>query len=392
MICKRFAWCDRAAVRHAVRLLLITWCGSSVPPPPLGAQESTWRAATPDYRWSFPRDHWAHPEYKTEWWYFTGHLVDDAAPERQFGYQFTFFRVGVVPDTLTIESDWASRHLVMGHAALTDITTGHHVFSELVYRATPLLGEFGEPGDSLVAWSRAPVGTDGRWLLRWDGEGFTFSARDDARKIAMDLRTRPDKPLIFQGPNGYSRKGDGPTAASLYYSFTRLTTTGTIEFDGRVTRVRGLSWMDKEFGSNQLDPDQAGWDWFSLQFEDERELMVYRLRDPSGATDYGLGTLIGVDGSTRFLGLHDWELELLAEWRSPATSAAYPAAWKLTVPGADIAVVITPEVANQENVSRLIPDLFYWEGAVTVRTEAGRSIGRGYVELTGYGTRSRPAI
>jgi len=355
-------------------------------------QEATWIAAAPDYEWSFPRDHWSHPGYKTEWWYFTGILTATGSPSRRFGYQFTFFRVGLHPERPALESAWATRDLIMGHAAVTDLSTGRHVFSEVLYRTTPLLGQFGTPGDTTIAWSRAPAGTDARWTLRWNGAAFNFSARDDAKGIRFELETTPRKNLVFQGPNGFSRKGTGPTAASQYYSFTRLETSGTITMGGPAVEVVGESWMDKEFGSNQLDAQQVGWDWFSLRLDDGRDVMIYLLRGSDGQVDYGRATVIDSAGNATYLNVEEWRVDPADLWRSPETGAAYPSRWTVELPNEGLLLDVRPVVPAQENVAKLVPDLFYWEGAVDVRNRQGRSVGEGYVELTGYGTRSRPAI
>lgn len=354
--------------------------------------QSRWAPARPDYSWSFPADHWAHPEYATEWWYFTGHLTAVADPGRRFGYQFTFFRIGLTPEPPPLESAWATQSLIMGHLAITDLATGRHVFSELLYRTAPFLGGFGAPGDTLIGWSRAPPGTDADWTLRWTGTGFALAARDDARGIALELSAQPTKPLVFQGPNGYSRKGASPTAASLYYSFTRLVTEGTLGLDGERVAVRGESWMDKEVGSNQLSARQVGWDWLSLQLDDGRDVMLYVVRDASGVADFGLGTVVQADGRVEHLGAPDFTVTVTQTWRSPATNATYPAGWSVVVPAADLRVMVRPLLASQENVSALVPGLHYWEGAVAVRDGSDRPLGLGYVELTGYGTRRRPAI
>lgn len=355
-------------------------------------QQDTWIPAQPNYHWSFPRDHWSHPGYKTEWWYFTGHLTAVGDPARRFGYQFTFFRVGLAPSKPHLASEWAANDLVMGHAAVTDLSSGRHVFCDVLYRATPLLGAFGEPGDSIVAWSRAPAGTSSAWVLRWNGAGFDFDARDDACGLALHLSTSRRKPIVFQGPNGFSRKGEGPMAASLYYSMTRLTTTGTLEIDGEIATVQGESWMDREFGSNQLSEHQVGWDWFSLRLEDGRDLMIYLMRDSSGSVDHAQATLIARDGDAGGLPAGAWTVETRDTWTSPATGAEYPARWLITVPGEKLVLEVVPELPQQENVARFVPGLFYWEGAVQVLNQDGEPTGRGYVELTGYGTNSRPAL
>jgi predicted secreted hydrolase len=354
--------------------------------------QGDWTTARSDYRWSFPRDHWAHPGYRTEWWYFTGQLqaADDTA--RRFGYQFTLFRVGLLPSPAGLNSDWAARMLVMAHAAVTDLAAGAHHFSETLYRAVPLLGGFGEPGDSLVGWSRGPAGTDQRWSVRWEGDGFAFRMADRRQDFAFDLRTSPERPLVLEGPNGLSRKGAGATAASLYYSFTRLATSGSLRVGGREYDVRGTSWMDKEFGSSQLAPHQVGWDWLSLQLDDGRDLMLYVLRDSAGGADHAAGTLVPRSGPPRYLERDDFRIRPLGRWTSRESGATYPARWSVDVPSDSLRLVVEPLLADQENRSRLLPALYYWEGAVRALDDAGRRVGRGYVELVGYGGGLRPAI
>ena len=181
-------------------------------------------------------------------------------------------------------------------------------------------------------------------------------------------------------------------AASLYYSMTRLTTTGTLEIDGEIATVQGESWMDREFGSNQLSEHQVGWDWFSLRLEDGRDLMIYLMRDSSGSVDHAQATLIARDGDAGGLPAGAWTVETRDTWTSPATGAEYPARWLITVPGEKLVLEVVPELRQQENVARFVPGLFYWEGAVQVLNQDGEPTGRGYVELTGYGTNSRPAL
>lgn len=367
-------------------MLCVTFSASAI-------NDTKWKMAQEDYAWSFPADHWAHHGYKTEWWYFTGHL--QAENGRRFGYQFTFFRIGISPGVPTAASNWAARDLIMGHAALGDLSKQKHYFSEVLYRAVPLLGGFGTYPEPRIAWSQAPAGTDGKWRLSWNGEAFDFEMIDAAQGFNFSLSTQPLKPLIFQGPNGFSRKGINagaePPSASQYYSFTRLHTTGHVSLGGKTWSVTGQSWMDKEFGSNQLAPHQVGWDWFSLQLDDGREIMLYLLRDKNGATDFASGTLVQPDGQTQYLGQQAFRVQAKARWQSPATSSQYPSQWLLTIPQAALALDLVPDMANQENRSRMIANLYYWEGAVDIR-QHGKSIGKGYVELTGYGSASRPAI
>ena len=352
--------------------------------------EPEWKVAEPDFSWSFPRDHWAHSGYRTEWWYFTGHLASTEEPRRHFGYQFTLFRIGLQPEPSQLDSEWAAHSLIMGHAAISDLDGDRHVFSEVLYREVPLLGGFGTPGDPLIAWSLPPAGGGDRWELRWNGEAFDFRMSDPVRGIAFDLSTTPAKPLVFQGPNGYSRKGKRSGAASQYYSFTRLQTRGTLSIDGTRFPVEGESWMDKEFGSNQLADNQVGWDWFSLQLDEGQEIMLYHLRDRGGASDFARGTWVSDTGEARYLEPQEWSVEVTGSWSSPATGAVYPAGWKVKLGEAQYEIV--PLLARQENRSRLVSDLYYWEGAVSVLNAEGEKIGQGYVELTGYGTNNRPPV
>ncbi len=351
-----------------------------------------WTPAQPGYVWSFPRDHWAREGYKTEWWYFTGHLRSAGEPVRRFGFQFTFFRIGVSREAPDGGSAWAAGNVIMGHAALTDLDNGTHRFSELVVRAAPLLGGFGRHPDPRLAWSVGPPGTPEPWGLQWNGNGFDFTMADVAKSFEFSLSTRPLKPVVFQGPGGLSRKGEGATEASHYYSFTRMATSGVVRLEGKEWEVDGTGWMDKEFGSNQLGEDTEGWDWFSLQFDDGREVMLYLLRGRDGGTRHAGATLVDSAGAVRYLTRGEWKLDATGQWTSPATGAPYPAGWTLDIPDASIRAVITPRLADQENRSALIPNLFYWEGSVRIESESGAGMGQGYVELTGYGENSRPPM
>jgi predicted secreted hydrolase len=375
-----------------------------VPSARSAAGDDVWKKAEPGYEWSFPEDHWAHPDYKTEWWYFTGHLAEAGAAEPRYGFQFTFFRIGLTPEVPPHASAWTASDLIMGHASVTDVETGAHLFSEVLYRASSLLGGFGVYPDSVLAWSRAPAGTEGRWSVVWTGDGFRIVAEDARRGLGFDLEATPTKALIFQGPGGYSRKSDDESgAASLYYSHTRMSVTGSVDGGAGLRSVTGQCWMDREIFTNTLAPGQVGWDWLSLQLDDGRELMLYRLRKADGGIDYGLGTLVTAEGDVLRLGLDDWTWTPGQIWRSPRTGAEYPVRWRLTVPAAGIDVTLKARVDAQENISSH-SGVRYWEGAVIAlpfAEEAGdgraapverRPRGYGYVELTGYGKGNRPPI
>jgi len=352
-----------------------------------------WRDARPGHAWSFPRDHWSHPGYRTEWWYLTGQLeADGGPPGPAFGYQLTFFRIGLLPARPDLASPWASANLVMAHAALTDLRQGRHLFSEVLWREAPFLAGFDAFPARPLAWALAPPGTGGRWTLDFDGEAFSLAVEDAGRGLALRLRARPERPVVLQGPGGFSAKSADGAHASLYYSLTRLATEGTVSAGGRAVAVRGTSWLDREFGSSQLAPRQVGWDWWSLRLADGRDLMLYVLRRADGSTDFAKGTLVGLDGTPRWLAAADFRARATATWRSPATGATYPARWEIEVPSAGLRLEVVPALADQENRAALAGGVFYWEGAVRVLDAAGRPAGEGYVELTGYGPGSRPPI
>ena len=350
-----------------------------------------WNVAVPDYEWSFPRDHWAHDGYRTEWWYVTGHLAADGERDARFGYQFTFFRIGVLTEAPNLDSGWATSHLLMGHAAVTDLESGRHVFSEVLYREIPLLASFGRYPAARIASSLGPAGTETPWTLDWNGEAFDFEAHDTRAGFGFKLETRPTKPPVFQGANGFSRKGEGEGAASQYYSFTRLDTEGELELDGKRYAVTGESWMDKEFSSSQLEDRQVGWDWFSLQLDDGRELMLYLMRRADGSVDYASATLVSASGNATYLPKDAFEVNPVARWTSPETGAVYPSEWNVTLRSGET-FVLRALLEDQENRSRLPGGVYYWEGMVSVTGPDGEPLGRGFVELTGYGDGNRPPV
>ena len=361
-----------------------------------------WRTAAPGYAWSFPRDHHAHPEYRTEWWYLTGHLREAGAPAdaEPVAFQFTIFRVGLgpapAPRSGPRTSAWRASSLVMGHAAVSDPRTGRHVFSETLWRAAAGLGGFGAQGDSVLAWCLAPPGTPGRWLIALNDGRFTVRARDDGRKLAFELACATDRDPVLQGPGGFSPKDSTGTVGSLYFSLPRLSVTGTMVRDGREVQVSGQAWLDREIFTSTLGASQTGWDWVSLQLDDGRDLMLYRLRAADGRIDFALGSLIATDGTVTPMPQGSWSLEPLRRWTSSVTKATYPIDWRLRVPGAAIDVELRAVLDDQENVSTRT-GVHYWEGGVRAVTppgapNAGALVGRGFVELTGYGDGSRPPV
>ena len=346
----------------------------------------------------FPADHGPHPAFRTEWWYFTGNLTAEAEGERRdFGFQLTFFRNALRPDTATVDSDWATRQAYMGHFALTDVAgEAFHAFERFDRGALGLAGAEGLPMRVWIddweaatppAGSGATGGGSGATAPGSDSlPVFRVQAREGA--VAVDLTLRALKPVVLQGDDGLSQKGPEPGNASYYYSFTRLEAAGTVTADGGTYPVAGLAWLDREWSTSALSPGLVGWDWFALQLDDGTELMVYRLRQGDGGTaPLSAGTYVRGDGSVVRLGADDFELEETASWTSPE-GGRYPSGWAVRVPRLDLALTVAPRLPDQE----LVLAFRYWEGAVAVAgSRGGREVsGRGYVELTGYADEPRP--
>ncbi len=321
----------------------------------------------------FPVDHGPHPEFRNEWWYVTGNLVDAAG--RQFGYQLTLFRIALNPGSPVVDSAWRTHQVYMGHFALTDVDgEQHHGFERFSRGAVDLAGAQAAPFRVwLEDWALSGTETDA-WPMR-------LQAREGS--IALDLTLQTGKPVVLQGDRGLSQKSAEPGNASYYYSHTRLPTQGVVELNGRSFTVQGSSWLDREWSTSALGPEQSGWDWFALQLDDGRDLMFYRLRHKDGGMDaFSKGVLVAANGQTRVLRREDVELQSLSAWTSPYTGDRYPAGWRLRLPGELLDLTVTPKVADQE--MRLT--VRYWEGAVTVTGRAGeRQInGQGYLEMTRY--------
>ena len=338
----------------------------------------TWRQANPGYRLQFPRDHASHPEYRIEWWYYTGNLVDSSS--RRFGFQLTFFRAGVRtrPEN---PSRWAVRDLFMAHLALSDLETGRFHFAERLNRAGP--GWAGASTETYRVWNQnweAGLDSDGRHRLR---------ARDG--DFGIDLVLEPGRQPLLHGQAGLSQKGAQEGNASHYYSLTRMPTRGSIRVDGREFEVAGLSWMDHEFGTSFLEREQIGWDWFALQLDSGQDLMVFQLRRSDGRRDpNSSGTLLDASGKPRALDRSDFSLEPVRTWRSPHSGAGYPIQWRLRLPRQGLSLTVTAAQPDQELRTRWSTGVTYWEGAVVVTGTRGIDpvSGRGYLEMTGYAGQS----
>jgi predicted secreted hydrolase len=329
----------------------------------------------------FPRDHGAHDDYQTEWWYYTGNLVAETG--ERFGYQLTFFRRALTPPTERAEraSEWAADQVYMAHFAVTDIDSGRHIsFEKLGRGAGGVGGAQAEPFRVwLEDWSVIGEPSSGGEPYRKAPETLKAAAGD----VALNLRLVDTKGPVLQGDRGYSQKGSEAGNASYYYSLTRIATTGAVAVGGQNYEVTGFSWMDHEYSTSALGPEQTGWDWFSIQLDNDTELMVFQLRRADGSIDqFSSGTFVAASGSTTRLGPGDFSLEVTDTWRSPRSGGEYPSGWRLRVPSAQLDLAITPHLADQEMQVSYV----YWEGAVRVQgtAEGNPVMGNGYVELTGY--------
>jgi len=345
----------------------------------LETEPTSFRQAVSGYRFQFPDDHGSHDTFRTEWWYYTGHLT--AEDGRKYGYELTFFRQGIDdPSVNNNPSRWAIRHLYLAHAALSEHARHRFRYAEKVSRAG--IGKAGSETGRLHVW-----------IDRWSTEAALASDRYQhhlhaaAGDFSFDLFLEPDKAPVVHGEDGISRKGAEPGQASHYYSMTRLRTTGTLTVDGHAQTVHGLSWMDHEFGSGHLGKDQVGWDWFSVQLDDRSEFMFYLLRRADGTADpMSSGTWVLPDGTRQTLSLSDMRLDVLDHWTSPLSGTRYPSGWRLSIPSRHLSLLLVPKMPNQELITKRSTQVIYWEGAVTVTGQTGDRplAGHGYVELTGY--------
>ncbi len=382
-----------------IRSRSLALCVALLAPAPLAAQ--AWQQAAPGYPWEFPNDHWAHVGYRTEWWYFVG-FADAADGSRRFAWQFTLFRTGLTLSAPSAApSPWKTGHVAMGHATVADLETGERVFTQAVHREAPGLVRFGVHPDPEIAWMRGPPGTTVPWFLTYRDGGFHFGAADSERGLRMELSAVPARPPWFHGEAGHSPKSEGG-AASYYYSHPRLEVTGSLGLGEMSADIAGSGWMDREFGSSWLAADQTGWDWFGLNLDDGRDVMLYLLRRRDGSLSYADGAVRGPDSAAgrRVSGV---DVEVLETWMppdlesDPGDARPYPAAWRLGIPDEGLDLTVRPLLPDQENLrppASSGPDIPYWEGAVEVSAAGPRGggvpLGRGFVELTGY--RSEVAV
>jgi predicted secreted hydrolase len=315
-----------------------------------------WREVVPGYRFEFPRDHFDHPDYRTEWWYYTGNV--ETADHGRYGFELVFFRQGQrrSPNPSN-ESVWRIDDLYLAHAAVTDVNGKRFKYEERLNRAGPDIA--GVNFDTRHIWN-------GNWSVQFAGDYQTLNVV--AQDFQFSLKLLAVKPAIINGVNGVSQKAEGRGKASYYISFPRLSVMGTIN----QVPVRGTAWMDHEWFTHQLDAGQAGWDWFSVQLDNNTELMLYQLRRKDGTIDpYSSGTYIDAMGKAHHLAFGDFHLTPLEKW------TRYPVHWRIEVPSLKVQLDCLAVMDAQE----LKGGTNYWEGAVNY---SGSVRGVGYLEMTGY--------
>ena len=326
-----------------------------------------YKVALPGYHYQFPRDHFNHPDFRTEWWYYTGNLR--ARDGHRYGFELVFFRQGQDRKSPENPSAWRVDDLYLAHLALTDIDAGRFRYWKRLNRAGP--GIAGVSFDEGRIWN-------GNWQVRWDKASDAQSLTAVADGVNLSLRLTPGKPPAINGENGVSQKAGGVGKASYYVSFPRLAAEGRLNG----AELSGTAWMDHEWFTQQLDASQQGWDWFSAQLANGSDLMLFDLRRTDGAIDaYSSGTFIAKDGHATHLKRGDFELQPLEYWTSLKSRARYPVKWRISVPSMGISLECAAAVYAQELVSEDEAGTTYWEGAVTY---SGSSTGVGYLEMTGY--------
>jgi predicted secreted hydrolase len=334
-----------------------------------GEVDSGFLRAVEPREFKFPGDHGAHDGYRNEWWYITGNLETEQG--EAFGYQVTFFRIALTSDTAEKRlSRWAASHVWMAHVALTDPEKGQHIAYEKLAREA--MGLAGVQPDPFKIWV-------GDWQLYSPTNSFPWQIKIAGEDFELDLKIDALRRPLLHGDRGLSQKSEKAGNASFYYSITRLKTGGTIKIGANQFSVTGLSWLDREWSSSILGENQIGWDWFSLQLDEDTDLMFYNLRNRDGKSDpHSAGSILTSDNRQILLDHTDLDLTPTRWWKNPK-GVNYPVTWELYIKPLQRKIVVESVLNNQEmNLS-----VNYWEGMVTV-TEHDKQIGKGYLELTGY--------
>lgn len=362
LVCLLLVACDKQPQSQEMQLQ--NWLG--------GVADENFERATHIRPFTFPEDHNAHPGFRNEWWYVTGNVADKQGYE--LGYQVTFFRIALAPNTSNNDSEWATNQLWMAHVAVSDIPQEKHFHQQRFSRQA-----LGLAGSELDPAFRV-------WLEDWQiiatsGAEFPWNIQIDTQDFALDLQLTHAKPLVLQGQQGLSQKGSQHGNASYYYSFSRMNTRGKIRINKQSYTVQGLSWFDREWSTSALDDNQVGWDWFALQFEDGHDLMYYQLRQSDGEADVtSSGKWIAKDGAVIDIAKEDVTLQPIKFWENQR-GEKYPVVWEFAI----------PKLKKQWLVQARFPEqmmdtgISYWEGAVeVVDKQTQQRVAKGYLEMTGY--------
>jgi predicted secreted hydrolase len=379
-------------------MLLVMFLLSAISP----RAADQYRVAVPGYHYEFPRDHFNHPEFRTEWWYYTGNLT--SRDRRRFGFELTFFRQATAPDDTrnpdqrpsgrglsdqgatpsasdrdsnSTGSQWQVHDIYLAHLALSDIEAKKYLHTSRINRPGP--GLAGADLTQSRIWN-------GNWKVQWSGDTQRLQAVTERFTLNLDLKSV--KPPVINGVDGVAQKAPARGRASYYISLTRLLANGTLVLNGTRYELNGLAWMDHEFLTSQFSQSQIGWNWLSLQLDDGSDYMLYTLRRNDGKPDpYSAGTYVDQEGHAQHLDAREFSLERgQATWTSPSSGATYPVEWRVRVEPTHTILNITTPLENQEftGSGRLAPT--YWEGAIRVEGNASsaRVAGAGYLEMTGY--------
>jgi predicted secreted hydrolase len=334
--------------------------------------DAPYAAVTPERSIKFPGDYGSHPQFRTEWWYVTGWLTTRGG--ESLGFQITFFRTKPPIDEAN-PSSFAARQILIAHCAISDPKRGQLWQDQRIRRAGFDLAQAAE-GNTNV-WID-------NWTLRRDAA--VYAAKIAAEDFSIDLQLSETQPPLLNGAAGFSRKGPEMSAASYYYSVPHLKVAGMISRKGSTDSVIGEAWFDHEWSSEYLDREAVGWNWIGINLDDGGALMAFSIRGAHGEQRWAGGTIRSSDGQVQMLQPADVSFLPGRIWVSPRTGISYPVQW--TVRAGTREIELAPLFDDQENDTRLSTGAIYWEGAVRALA-AGRSVGRGYLELTGYGERLR---
>ena len=326
--------------------------------------------ALPGRQLTFPRDKGAHPEFRTEWWYVTGHAKSVKPDDREFGFQLTFFR-SRVDATQAMASKFAARQLIFAHAAITDVQGKKLWHDQRIARA----------GFGVASASEHDMDLKLRdWSLKADGGN--YSAELPTTDFAIRLRFQETQSVLLQGQQGLSRKGPEEKQASYYYTQPQLATRGSLQIQGQTIEVSGRAWLDHEWSDELLHPDAVGWDWIGMNLDDGGALTAFRLRDKDGKAVWDGGSFRSSNGELRIFRRGEVSFQPLRTWTSPLSRTSYPVQWRVITPVASYSV--SALIDNQELDSRNSTGSIYWEGLSQLLDGRDRRVGRGYLEMTGY--------